>query len=87
MATADRPSMVFIETATSAVSLHNYVFPRECAIVVGSEERGVPPKVLAAARRGVDAIVYIPMPGPHPSLNVATALSIALYEYRRQWPT
>lgn len=33
-----------------------------------------------------DAVVYIPLPGVYHSLNVATALSIAMYEYRRHWP-
>lgn len=81
-----RPPLVFIETATSAVSLNDFKFPAVCTVVVGSEESGVPPKVLAAARHGYDSIVYIPMPGPHPSLNVATALTCALFEFRKQWP-
>ena len=33
-----------------------------------------------------DAFCIIPMAGPHASLNLATSLAIALYEYRRQWP-
>ena len=39
-----------------------------------------------ALRPGHDHFVVIPMPGPHVSLNVAMALGIALYEWRRQCP-
>ena len=33
-----------------------------------------------------DALVYVPMPGAHKSLNVVEAACCATYEYRRQWP-
>ena len=33
-----------------------------------------------------DAVVYIPLCGVYHNLNVATALSVAMCEYRRQWP-
>lgn len=79
--------LVVIETAADASSIRNFSFPRCCRIVVGNEGNGVSPRLLHALRRGRgDATVYIPMPGPHPSLNVATALACALYEYRAQWP-
>eukprot|EP00035_Acanthoeca_spectabilis_P015391 m.306665 g.306665 ORF g.306665 m.306665 type:complete len:299 (-) comp16352_c0_seq7:3852-4748(-) len=81
-----RPPFIFIETATAAVSINDFQFPPRCTIVVGSEEKGVPSQVLQSARLGYDSIVFIPMPGPHPSLNVVTALTCALFEYRKQWP-
>ncbi|CAK0814142.1 unnamed protein product [Prorocentrum cordatum] len=83
----DVPLLV-IETVNGATSLQDFEFPPCCRIVVGSEGRGVSSLLIQAmqARRG-DAALYIPMPGPHPSLNAAMALSCALYEYRRQWPS
>ena len=82
----ERWPVVAIETATSAVSLNTFQFPKRCAIMVGAEGRGIDPAVMKALRPGYDAFVIIPMLGPHKSLNVATALGVALYEYRRQWP-
>ena len=35
--------------------------------------------------RWLGAARYIPMRGQHLSLNVVTALTCSLYEYRRQW--
>jgi TrmH family RNA methyltransferase len=50
------------------------------AIVLGSEERGLPAAALAAA----DARVRIPMRGAADSLNVSVAAGVLLYEARRQ---
>ncbi len=81
-----RPPIVAIETATSAVSIASFKFPPVCSIMVGSEGRGIDQRILAALHPGYDSIVYIPMYGPHHSLNVAMAVGIALFEYRRQNP-
>ena len=82
----ERPPVVCIETASGAESLHDFSFPERCVVLVGAEGRGLDPKVARALRPGFDAFVVIPMCGPHVSLNVASALGISLYEYRRQWP-
>eukprot|EP00548_Thalassiothrix_antarctica_P005778 CAMPEP_0194144832 /NCGR_PEP_ID=MMETSP0152-20130528/13837_1 /TAXON_ID=1049557 /ORGANISM="Thalassiothrix antarctica, Strain L6-D1" /LENGTH=360 /DNA_ID=CAMNT_0038844843 /DNA_START=135 /DNA_END=1217 /DNA_ORIENTATION=+ len=87
LARHDRRPVVAIETASNAVSLSTFHFPQACEILVGAEGRGLDPKVAKALRPGFDHFVVIPMTGPHFSLNVATALGIALYEYRRQWPS
>jgi TrmH family RNA methyltransferase len=50
------------------------------AILVGSEEHGLPPEALAAA----DARVRIPMRGRADSLNVSVSAGILLYEADRQ---
>ena len=84
--TPPRPPIVAIETATGAVDITGFDFPRECTIMVGSEGSGIDPKVLRAMAPGYDRLVYIPMHGPHHSLNVSQAVAIALYEYRRQHP-
>eukprot|EP00040_Diaphanoeca_grandis_P013542 m.68503 g.68503 ORF g.68503 m.68503 type:complete len:293 (-) comp23962_c0_seq1:776-1654(-) len=83
----DRPPIVAIETATGAQNIFEFKFPRHCAIMVGNEGKGIHPRVLKKLDlEGRDAIVYIPMFGPHCSLNVSQATSCALYEYRRQYP-
>ena len=82
----ERLPVIAIETASSAVPLNTFSFPECCAILVGSEGRGIDPAVVKALRPGYDAFVIIPMIGPHKSMNVATALGVGLYEYRRQWP-
>lgn len=51
-------------------------------LVAGEEGRSLPAEVLTAA----DDIVYIPMMGTVRSLNLASAVSIALYDYEvKQW--
>ncbi len=82
----NRPPIVAIETATGAVDITTFEFPRDCFIMVGSEGSGIDPKILRAMAPGYDRLVYIPMHGPHHSLNVAMALNVALYEWRRQHP-
>ena len=82
----DRPPIVAIETATGAVDITSFQFPKSCTIMVGSEGSGISPKVLRAMVPGYDSFVVIPMHGKHHSLNVSMAAGIALYEYRRQWP-
>ncbi len=50
------------------------------ALFIGSEGRGLPPAVIAAA----DATIAIPMAGAIESLNAGVAASILLYEAARQ---
>lgn len=50
------------------------------ALVVGSEDRGLPPLV----RRRCDEVVAIPQWGALPSLNVGAAGSVACFEVARQ---
>ena len=83
---AERLPVVAMETATGASSLHTFVFPEACTIMVGAEGRGIQSAVVRALRPGFDHFVVVPMCGAHISLNVASALGMALYEYRRQWP-
>jgi len=79
--------MVVLETAEGATSIRDFDFPPRCRVVVGSESRGVSQQLLRKLRRERgDAVVFVPMPGPYPSLNAGMSLACALYEYRRQWP-
>jgi tRNA G18 (ribose-2'-O)-methylase SpoU len=84
--TPDRLPIVAIETASGAVDIHSFAWPAQCSIMVGGESDGIPPSVVELLRPGHDHLVVIPMPGPHKSLNVATALAMALFSYRGQHP-
>jgi tRNA(Leu) C34 or U34 (ribose-2'-O)-methylase TrmL len=81
-----RLPFVALETATGALPLPSFQFPRRCVLLAGAEGAGIDIKLLRRLQPGLDAIVYVPMPGPHKSMNVAEAVSCAVYEYRRQWP-
>ena len=87
MDTISRPPIVAVETATGASNITSFRFPQSCTIMVGSEGSGISPKILKSLVPGYDTFVVIPMHGKHHSLNVSMAAGIALYEYRRQWPT
>lgn len=72
-----------LETARKSISLFDYrIEPsRPTAFVVGNERFGLEPSALELC----DVIVSIPTFGAKNSLNVSNALSIASYEWRRQW--
>ena len=71
-----------LETAQEAKSLHSFNFENKAtAFVVGNERFGLEASTLALC----DGVIAIPTFGIKNSLNVANALSIAAYEWRRQW--
>ena len=72
--------VVGIELAAGAVPLHELALGDATCLLVGHEDRGCTPAVLAAC----DAVAYLPQLGRVGSLNVATAASIACYEVRRR---
>lgn len=57
-------------------------FGRSAAFVLGGEGVGLS----AAARKECDAVVAVPLADGVPSLNVAAAAAVTLYEFRRQHP-
>ncbi len=67
-------------TTEGADPLWSHRFQPGDVVLAGRESAGVPPEVHAAA----DARLRIPMPGGGRSLNVATAVAIALAESHRQ---
>ena len=71
-----------LEQTTGSVNLHHYAFPRRTALVVGNERLGLTDDLLAL----VEDVVEIPVWGLPYSYNVATAATMALYEYCRQYP-
>ncbi len=74
--------LVGLEQTTDSQDIHGYAFPRRTALVVGNERTGLTPELLAL----LDDVIEIPVWGLPYSYNVATATTMALYEYCRQWP-
>lgn len=75
-------TLVGLEQTTNSVSLHDYRFPRNTALVIGNERLGLTEEQLAL----VHAVVEIPVWGLPYAYNVANATAMAIYEYCKQWP-
>jgi tRNA G18 (ribose-2'-O)-methylase SpoU len=75
--------LVGLEQTTNSTSMHSYNFSRRTVLVVGNERTGLTPEILEF----LDDVVEIPVYGLPHSFNAATAASMALYEYCRQYPT
>jgi tRNA G18 (ribose-2'-O)-methylase SpoU len=75
-------ALVGLEQTTHSQNLHAFSFVRKTVLVVGNERTGLADDVLAL----LDHVVEIPVYGLPYSYNVATAATMALYEYCRQYP-
>lgn len=73
-------TLVGLEQTTNSDSLFSFEFPLKSVLVVGTERNGIAQEVLDV----LDHAIEIPVFGLPHSLNVATATSIAIYEFRRQ---
>jgi tRNA G18 (ribose-2'-O)-methylase SpoU len=74
--------LVGLEQATGSQSLFDYSFVKKSALVLGHERKGITPETLEL----LDDVIEIPVYGLPFSYNVATAATMALYEYCRQFP-
>ncbi len=74
--------LVGLEQTTDSTSIFDFPFERKTALVVGNERSGIDEESL----RSLHKVIEIPMYGLPYALNVATAASMALYEYCRQFP-
>jgi tRNA G18 (ribose-2'-O)-methylase SpoU len=74
--------LVGLEQTTNSKNLHHYEFIPRTALVIGNERSGLTKDILAR----LDDVVEIPVWGLPFSYNVATATTMALYEYCRQFP-
>lgn len=74
--------LVGLEQATNSVSTHEYQFHRRTALVIGNERTGLTEDIL----KEMDDVVEIPVYGLPYSFNAATATSMTIYEYCRQYP-
>jgi tRNA G18 (ribose-2'-O)-methylase SpoU len=79
---AEGHRLVGLEQTNNSQSLHQYQFARRTALVIGNERTGLTDDVLVQ----LDDVVEIPVWGLPHSYNVATATTMALYEYCRQFP-
>ncbi|MBN1326037.1 TrmH family RNA methyltransferase [Candidatus Falkowbacteria bacterium] len=68
--------IVTLELGKKAIPLQKFKPKFPLAIIVGNEVTGVTKNIL----KQTDKIIYIPMQGAKESLNVAIAVSIALYD-------
>ena len=74
--------VIGVELASGAHPLHEMDLRGNVCLVVGHEDRGLSKAGLASC----DALGFLPQLGSVGSLNVATAASIAMYEWaRQQW--
>ena len=64
----------------AATDYHQVEYSDRCALVLGSESRGLRKKVAVRC----DFLLRIPLAGSVSSLNVSVAAGIAMYEVRRQ---
>jgi tRNA G18 (ribose-2'-O)-methylase SpoU len=74
--------LVGLEQTSNSQNLHHYPFARRTALVIGNERTGLTDDIL----RRLDDVVEIPVWGLPYSYNVASAATMALYEYCRQYP-
>lgn len=79
---ADGFVLVGLEQTNDSQNIHEFEFPRRTALVLGHERLGIQESTL----RLIDKAIEIPVYGLPYSYNVATATSMALYEYCRQFP-
>ena len=73
-------ALVGLEQASRSRCLYDFPFPVRSVLVIGHERLGITEDVLAL----LDHVVEIPVYGLPHAYNVATATSMALYEYCRQ---
>ncbi|WP_273565927.1 23S rRNA (guanosine(2251)-2'-O)-methyltransferase RlmB [Maribacter halichondriae] len=71
---------VVAATEKTEKTIYEVDFKRPCAIIMGSEDRGISPSILKAA----DALAKLPLLGEIASLNVSVACGVFLYEAVRQ---
>ncbi len=74
-------AIVGLEQSTHSTSLFEFQFPARSVLVLGHERTGISEEVLAVC----DHVAEIPVYGRPMSYNVASAATMAVYEYCRQW--
>lgn len=72
---------IALETVEGAPAIDAFDWTFPCALIVGNERFGLDPDVVQAC----DGIVRIPLFGRKNSLNVVTALAVALFAISRRW--
>jgi tRNA G18 (ribose-2'-O)-methylase SpoU len=70
-------NLVAFDNVDGAEPLPNFQWPERTLMAFGQEQVGLPPEILSRAK----SVVYIPQYGSVRSLNVASAASIAMYDW------
>lgn len=78
----DGYQLIGLEQTTDSENLFEVQLPRRMVLVIGHERNGITDDILAL----LDRTIEIPVFGQPFSYNVATATTMALYEYCRQYP-
>lgn len=65
--------LIGVELTDEATDIVEFKHPRRCIYLLGAEDTGLPPEILAMCKK------VIKLPGKH-SMNVSTAGSIVLYD-------
>lgn len=73
-------TIVALEQTAKSVSLERFRFPEKTVILVGNEQNGVPPELLAM----IDQAVEIPQLGVIRSLNAHVSTAVCVWEYTSQ---
>ena len=71
--------IISLEQANDSKEISQFKWPNKCVLILGNERKGVSKELLEIS----DNIVEIPVEGMPNSHNVATAATIAIYEYNR----
>ena len=77
----DGYTRVGLEQTTNSICLFDFEFKRKTALEIGAEREGLDEQELDR----LDDVVEIPVYGQPYSYNVATATTMAVYEYCRQY--
>jgi len=75
--------MAGLEQTTESSCLFEYTFVSKTALVIGAEREGLSQEELNL----LDDVIEIPVYGQPYSYNVATATTMAVYEYCKQFPS
>jgi tRNA G18 (ribose-2'-O)-methylase SpoU len=78
-------TIVSLEITDESKNLYDVSLPKNMLLVVGNESYGIPKDVLSLTSLSGGMAVQIPLEGFTGSLNVASATTVALYEWSRQW--
>lgn len=73
----DQFNLVAFDNVENALPLPDFQWPERPLMAFGQEQVGLPPEILNRAKN----VVYIPQYGSVRSLNVASAASIAMYDW------
>ena len=76
----ERGIAVIASDLKSDAYLHEYSFPDRCAVIMGSEDKGVDRNILSK----VDASIKIAQHSDFDSLNVSVAAGLIVYEWSKQ---